>query len=143
MREKKKSPIFGRLSGRHFSEVIRFNLLEIKFKELRRGWDSNPRWREPPQRFSRPPRSAALAPLRTSPIITGSASFQKNRAETPLQFGHLLAGGKGDVLKPVLMQFVHQRHSAALLAVHQEQLLQRFLGGFSVFQQHILPGMRR
>ncbi len=31
---------------------------------LRRGWDSNPRWEQVPQRFSRPPHSAALAPLR-------------------------------------------------------------------------------
>ncbi len=30
----------------------------------RRGWDSNPRWPQRPQRFSRPPRSTAPAPLR-------------------------------------------------------------------------------
>jgi hypothetical protein len=35
----------------------------------RRGWDSNPRWPQGPQRFSRPSHSAALAPLRTLGII--------------------------------------------------------------------------
>ena len=29
----------------------------------RRGWDSNPRWAQGPQRFSRPPHSTTLPPL--------------------------------------------------------------------------------
>ncbi len=33
------------------------------FRMQRRGWDSNPRWGEAPQRFSRPPRSSTPAPL--------------------------------------------------------------------------------
>jgi hypothetical protein len=48
------------MKGMHFkSEIAQRKLSDLQ----RRGWDSNPRWVRDPQRFSRPPHSAALAPL--------------------------------------------------------------------------------
>jgi hypothetical protein len=50
---KSKSPSFHQAILNQHSSIPR-----------RRGWDSNPRWAQGPQRFSRPPQSATLAPLR-------------------------------------------------------------------------------
>ena len=38
--------------------------ISLRLYALRRGWDSNIRWRQAPQRFSRPSHSTTLAPLR-------------------------------------------------------------------------------
>ena len=53
---------------------LQSEISNIQFKR-RRGWDSNPRWPQGPQRFSRPPRSSTPAPLRELPpdyTIAGS-----------------------------------------------------------------------
>ena len=64
----------NRLPPRHWNRYlsVHVNLVEIRPGEprtdnphtmKRRGWDSNPRWTQGPQRFSRPPHSTALPPL--------------------------------------------------------------------------------
>jgi hypothetical protein len=69
--------VYGVLAGCDVQQTIASLGRAEAANGRRKGWDSNPRWPQGPQRFSRPSHSTALAPLRKrGRIITHKSTLE-------------------------------------------------------------------
>ncbi len=87
------TPVFGTFRGAELVAATREN---DNFDEWRRGWDSNPRL-VAQQRFSRPPRSTTLPPLRCERLFNppGHGSSRRNARARRCIFSDIFTAKSG------------------------------------------------